>query len=136
MSFDLGVWNMEGKVDEKVAYTIYERLANSEVSEVLVSKNVSGFVEELEKRYPDLNTFDDENVDDCVWNSDLEMSESYVIMNIAWARAEEVYSFVEELARKYQLVFYDPQEDISYDFRNSNNDKSNEKKKWWSFWNR
>lgn len=129
MSFDLGVWNMEGKVDEKVAYTIYERLANSEVCEELISKNVSEFIEELEKRYPDLNTFDDENVDDCVWNSDLEISESYVIMNIAWSRAEEVYSFVEELARKYQVVFYDPQEDIAYDFRKSNNDKSNEKKK-------
>jgi hypothetical protein len=73
---------------------------------------ILAYIEELEKRYPDLDTLDDAHVDESPW------AEGHMIGNVmgpffyfamTYPGAGEAYSFVAETAARHGLVCFDPQ---------------------------
>jgi hypothetical protein len=115
MSFDLAVWHSSKPMTDEAAGQYYMTLCQREEPDApqpLIEANpaVAAFVSELTIRYPDLSSFDDDTVDDAVWNADLDVSPGHCIMTIGWSRAEQVYEFVVPLAAKHGLCLYDPQD--------------------------
>jgi len=69
-------------------------------------------IEKLTSYLPEIDSIPDKQVDDkdaCPWSSALDRSDVHVLISSLWPKAEEVYSFVQQLAQKHDLVFYDPQ---------------------------
>ncbi|MGN9908878.1 hypothetical protein ACTMTJ_15150 [Phytohabitans sp. LJ34] len=54
----------------------------------------------------------EENAEESPWTSPLYRNEECVIANIAWSRHREVAPMLVELAAKYGLTSYDPQDRI------------------------
>lgn len=72
------------------------------------------FYDELTARWPELDTVPDEKVGDknyCPWSCTISHSGMAVVTACVWSMAGEVGSFVEELAQKHKLIFFDPQSD-------------------------
>ena len=62
-------------------------------------------------KYPEIDSYSDDEVDDCPWSVSLDVYGGAVLMSILWSRVEEVQSFVKELAAKHGLICFDPQND-------------------------
>jgi len=78
------------------------------------SPAVDAFYRELTGRWPEIDAVPDDEIDDlnvCPWSVAMDRSGMHVIMCCAWSKADEVGKFVESLAMKNGLVFYDPQSD-------------------------
>ena len=114
MSFDLGIWHRKGPFTKDEAAGIYQALCRGDRSVVDASPNVTAFFAELTARYPDMNDYALEKIDDCPWNCSFDKSDGHVMLNIAWSRVEEVMPFVSELIAKHKLIAYDPQENQLY----------------------
>jgi hypothetical protein len=52
----------------------------------------------------------DDVVDESPRSVEIDVSDGAVIMCMVWSRVEEVAPFVRDLAKKHNLVCYDPQE--------------------------
>ena len=55
----------------------------------------------------------DEKVDDkdfCAWSCALDRSGMHIIMACVWSKADDVATYVYELAMTHGLVLFDPQE--------------------------
>ena len=112
MSCDFGVWYSETPLTSKQAATIYAALC--EQWPFLEGENpaVHAFYNELTRRWPELDTVPDEKIDDkdyCPWSCAISHSGMAVVTACVWSMAGTVGSFVEELATKQKLVFFDPQ---------------------------
>jgi hypothetical protein len=114
MSFDLAVWKHD---DDNIlpsdleAGRIYVQLCNVEAGGGRVTPAIQEFYLELTRRYPEIDTAPEEEVDNCPWSVRLNRSGHHVIMSAVWSRAEEITSFVLGLAKKYGLILFDPQRD-------------------------
>lgn len=69
------------------------------------------FLQELAARWPSIDDYPEDDVDDCPWNVDFDRSEASAILGIAWSRVEEVVPFVLDLAHRHDLHVYNPQDD-------------------------
>jgi hypothetical protein len=119
MSFDLAVWHSSKRMTEEEAAQYYMTLCQRERPNapqplIEASSAVAAFVSELTAKYPDLSSFDDDTVDDAVWNADLDVSPGHCIMTIGWPQSEEVAEFVVPLTAKHGLYLYDPQDGKIY----------------------
>ncbi len=114
MSFDLGIWHRKRPFTKDEAGGIYKALCSGDASVVDTSPSIAAFFSDLTARYPDINDYPLEKIDDCPWNCSFDRSDGHVILNIAWSRVEEVLPFVSELVAKHKLVAYDPQENELY----------------------
>ena len=117
MSFDLGVWSSESTVAEHRATQIYESLCRGErPTELYPNPAIATFYQELTAKWPEIDSVPEEidDTDICPWSCALSHSDTHVVMSCVWSKAEEVYQFVQDLAQKYCLVFYDPQSDEVY----------------------
>ncbi len=70
------------------------------------------FVLELTAKYPQPQELPDDALANCVWSCDFDLSKAYCLLNIGWPFVDDVAPFVMELASKYRLICYDPQNDI------------------------
>ena len=73
---------------------------------------LDAFYTELTAKHPEIDSISDDQVDDhelCPWSCALEHTDTYIIMNCVWSRAEYVERFVSELATKHGLAVFDPQ---------------------------
>lgn len=113
MSFDLGVWHPTKRLTHEQAGKLYATLCESQTDGVTPHPAVDAFYAELTARYPEIDTVPDDRIDDreyCPWSCALDRSPGHVIMPCVWSQAENVQRFVTQLAHKYGLAVYDPQQ--------------------------
>jgi hypothetical protein len=89
--------------------------------------------EELTGRHPELEHVPEEHLDDTdfiFWSAAYDSSYGHVIMSCDWPQSGDVGQFVQRLAAKHGLVFYDPRSDrLVYP-----DGTAARKKPWWKFW--
>lgn len=112
MSCDYGVWYSDTPLTQDQAAKIYFALCEQWPFLQGESQAVRAFYDELTKRWPELDTVPDEKIGDkdyCPWSCAISHSGMAVVTACVWSMASKVGSFVEELAKKHKLVFFDPQ---------------------------
>ncbi|HEY3580705.1 MAG TPA: hypothetical protein VGK82_09180 [Pyrinomonadaceae bacterium] len=114
MSFDLAVMNLETPVSSEAAAEIYGELCEGNYDVLGPSEKIDAFYRELVEKYPDINSYSDDTVDNCPWSVEIDVSDGAVLMCLVWSRVEEVAPFVMGLAERHQLACYDPQDDKLY----------------------
>ncbi len=113
MSFDLGVWHTTRRLTDAEAGELYDALCDSQTDGVAPHPAVDAFYAELTARYPEIDSVPDDRIDDhdyCPWSCALDRSPGHVIMPCVWSQADNVRRFVTQLADRYGLAVYDPQE--------------------------
>ena len=114
MSCDLGVWFSDKSLTSKQAGEVYVALCEGSLALEGESPQVSAFYIELTNKWPEIDTIPEDKIDDhdyCPWSCAMERSGMHVLMSCVWSKAKDVAEFVEKLAAKHGLLFYDPQED-------------------------
>lgn len=111
MSFDLAVINVESRISPEAAAEIYAELCDGNYDVLQPSAKIDAFYQELIGKYPDIDSYSDDDVDDCPWSVEIDVSDGAVMMCMVWSRVEEVAPFVMSLAEKHGLACYDPQDD-------------------------
>lgn len=114
MSFDLAVMNVEKKISSEEATEIYNKLCDGEYDVLKPSERIDSFYQELVEKYPDVESYSDDDIDDCPWSVELDVSDGAVVMSMVWSAADEIPSFVTNLAEKHGLALYDPQDGSIY----------------------
>jgi hypothetical protein len=112
MSFDLIVWKEPAVTTEEEAGSLVHRFSESgDPSMFHASKDVSSFYDELLQHCPALESFDDDDrrASESPWSVTPERSDRVIELNIRWRAPDAMVDTMVELARKYQLVLYDPQ---------------------------
>jgi len=112
MSFDLVAWKAPAVKDEDEALAILRRFDAAEDPDIFEqSEDLLRFYDDLLARYPALETFDadDERLKRTPWSETPERSDRVIEMSIRWHAPDEALDTIVELARKYDLVLYDPQ---------------------------
>ncbi|MCR8647733.1 hypothetical protein [Leptospira interrogans] len=95
------------------------------------SLKVKNFVQDLTKTYPQLNDWPEDDIDNCPWSNDFDISEGHVIISMSFSRAEEISNLIIQLATKYGLVGIDPQSGAIF---TAPANLYISKKPWWKFW--
>lgn len=116
MSFDLAVMNLEKRISSEEAAEIYDKLCDGEYDILKPSEKIDLFYQELVEKYPDINSYDDDDdeIENCPWSVELDVSDGAVVMSMVWSAADEIPSFVISLAEKHGLALYDPQDESIY----------------------
>jgi hypothetical protein len=112
MSMSLILWKSPVIDDPDHAKALVDRLLEQGDEQALEpSDDVARFCDELTARYPPLEAFSDEELAAGVspWADSPERSDRHVFLSIRWSAPNDVLDAIEELARKYELVLYDPQ---------------------------
>ena len=112
MSCDYGVWHSDKPLTNDEATKIYIALCDLWPFLEGEKPSVRTFYDELTKRWPELDTVPDEKVDDkeyCPWSCAISHSGMAVVTACVWPMADKVGQFIQQLAAKHRLVFYDPQ---------------------------
>ena len=112
MSFDLVAWKGPAVKDEDEAHALVRRFDVSEDPDIFdQSEDLLRFYDDLIARYPALETFDDddEGLKRIPWSETPERSDRVIEISIRWSAPDEALDTIVELARKYDLVLYDPQ---------------------------
>jgi len=113
MSFDLAVWHSDSPITNEEAANIYMRLSESQLVSEGQSSDIEAFYRDLIARWPEIDTVPEDRVNDvesCPWSRPLVKSGRHIIMSVGRSKADEVSSFVYELALKHGLVHFDPLE--------------------------
>ena len=110
-SFRLAVWRNEETLSHKDAAKHYEALMAGSSSQTF-SEAVYGFCSDLSHRYPDPDALSDDQLESCPWACALDFSGCHVIISLMPDRYAEVFPLILELADRYGLICYDPQNDI------------------------
>ena len=113
MSFDLGVWHSEMSVSSDEASRIYAALCRKERPSraLTASPAVRAFYQELMEVWPATRLG---NTGPSPWSHAPHHSDDHVLLSCEWSRAEEVFLFVQGLAEKHGLIFFDPQSEEVY----------------------
>jgi hypothetical protein len=112
MSFDLGVWHSDKSLTRDQAAAIYLRLCEDWPYLEGDNPSIAAFYEELIGHWPEIETVREDKVGDfefCPWSCALDHSGEAVVMSCVWSKAAEVAAYVTSLARKHELVLFDPQ---------------------------
>jgi len=112
MSFDLAVWRSDGFLGNEEAGEIYRRLCGSDTISCDDDLQINAFYAEVTGRYPEIDTVPEDYVDGSPWACALDRSGRHVLMAIVPSRASELVAVVAALARKHQLLCFDPQNGI------------------------
>ncbi|WP_328452296.1 MULTISPECIES: hypothetical protein [unclassified Amycolatopsis] len=112
MSFDLAVWR-ESTVAEEAALK-YAALTSPEPVVIPVHPQAVAFHRELTARYPDLADVPAAELGSCPWSSGLTVAGDGVVMSLSWSAPDTVVGYVQELAERYRMVLYDPQDGTVY----------------------
>jgi hypothetical protein len=113
MSSDLAVWkNTFMTLSDGQAAEVYASLCNGSNGVGPAAPEVEAFYSDLTRKYPEIDTYSDDEIDAGPWSCLLSRSGNHVQMSMVWSRAEEIGAFVFELAKKHDLLLYDPQRGI------------------------
>jgi hypothetical protein len=114
MSFDLAVMNIEKPLTSSEATEIYHQLCEGNYDALPPSEKIDAFYQELTQQYPDMESYSDDDIDDCKWSVDLDVSDGAVVMSMVWSASEKMVNFITNLAEKHDLALYDPQDETVY----------------------
>jgi hypothetical protein len=112
MSFDLGVWHSDEPLTDKEAGEIYLQLCEEWPYLAGECPAVAAFYQELIEHWPEIDTVPEErvgNFDFSPWSGELCHSGMAVVMSCVWTKADDVALYVKILARKHDLLLFDPQ---------------------------
>jgi len=112
MSFDLIVWKEPAVTTEEEARSLLHRFREKDDSRVFhASEDLLHFYDELLVRCPALESYDDDEsrAAGSPWSVTPERSDRVIELNIRWRAPDAMVDTMVELARKHQLVMYDPQ---------------------------
>ncbi len=90
MSFDLGVWYQQKRINDEEASALYSRLCDNDLSGVVTHPAVSEFYAELVAACPEIDTVPKEKIGDfkyCPWSRRLDRSPGHVIMSCVFSEA-------------------------------------------------
>lgn len=110
-SFRLAVWSHGKALSPGDAAKYYAALMAGSFPDTF-SEAVYEFCSDLTRRYPDPDTLSDDQVESCPWASAPDFSGCHVTMSLLPDRYAEVFPLILELADRYHLICYDPQNDI------------------------
>lgn len=110
MSFDLCFWHEDYPITTKQAIQVYEQLCEEDYAIVKPHQNITLFLQDLTQIYPPCDTYPEEKVDDCPWSCEWNLSPGSVILCMSWSHAEAMRPLLLHMARRYELVCFDPQE--------------------------
>lgn len=114
MSCDYGVWYSERSLTNDEAATVYTALCEKWPFLAGENTSVRTFYDELTHHWPELGTVPSDKIGDkeyCPWSCEISHSGMAVVAACVWPMANKVGHFIEQLAAKHRLVFYDPQSD-------------------------
>jgi hypothetical protein len=112
MSCDFAVWYPSKRLTDDEADQVYAALCDEDTSPVEAHPAVDAFYQELTATHPEIDTFDEEDIDDsdlCPWSNSMDRSSGHVLMSCVWSQAPAVAETIYKLAAKHGLVVYDPQ---------------------------
>jgi hypothetical protein len=109
MSYDLAVWFPKNAISATQALQTYKQLYRGNDNKLDADDRIVLFLQELVLTYPNLDSLPSFELDNSPWDSNISINSKYVILQVKWTRAEEMASFVEQLATKHFLLFFNPQ---------------------------
>ena len=112
MSWDCAVWHSNSVKNKEDAEVLYRKLCEGNTSLIGPTQRIQDFYEELTAKHPEIDDIDEDevgNLDLCPWSVNFDKSEGHIIMSCAFSKAEYVNALILEVAKKYELSFYEPQ---------------------------
>lgn len=111
VSFDLAFWFQESAPALEEAAQVYDKLTDGETGVVGEDPTVEDFHQAVISVFPDLV---EENMNESPWAAPIYATSECVIVAISWSRSREVSSVLLNLASKYGVIAYDPQDQVVY----------------------
>ena len=112
MSCDFGVWSSRVVLDDLGATSLYESLCEGDLSATEPDPRVDSFYAELVAKHPEIDDIPESELDNhdlCPWSIAFDRSPGHLIICCVWSRADYVAAHLAALARKHEVVLYDPQ---------------------------
>ena len=133
MSFDLCVfYTVKPHTDAEALKRYIAYCEESDLTPYIEpSPKISEFVKELTTRHPQIDDALEDELDECPWSIAFDLSEGHVIMPMVWSKADETPKIIVDLAKKHDLVCFDPQ---STKIITAPPGIHVQPKAWWKFW--
>lgn len=112
MGWNCAVWHSNSIKNKEDAEKLYNKLCKGDTSLIGPTQRIQDFYEELTERHPEVDDVSDEEISDldlCPWSTAFDKSEGHIIMSCLYSKADYINDYVQELAKKYELSFYEPQ---------------------------
>jgi len=112
MGWNCAVWRSNSVKNKEDAEKLYEKLCEGDTSLIGPTQRIQEFYEELTAKHPevdDVGEDESDNLDLCPWSFAFDKSEGHIIMSCAFSKAEYINVLIQELAKKYEVSFYEPQ---------------------------
>lgn len=94
MDWYCAIWNSDKVNNDMGAQILYEKICKNETNLVCDSESIEEFYDEITNKSYLIRA---------------DKGEGYVIISCEFNDAEEISDLVQDLAKKYKLSFYDPQ---------------------------
>jgi hypothetical protein len=121
MSYDLSIFYSAHPMTAREAAQRYRALCERPLNtpgalEGLIEpdRRVGAFAAEMTALYPPLSLTSDDEDDLCPWSCDPDISEGHVIVSVRWSRCQQMAQTLTEMAWRYDLIVYSPQDDKVY----------------------
>lgn len=108
MSYDLAIWHEPCAIDCQSAQKKYEAICSS-VMFPAPHESVTCFVDRLTGKYPQIDNWDEDDIDNCPWSCEFDQSPGHCIIHMRWGAVEKMLQEIVLLAEGCGLVCYDPQ---------------------------
>lgn len=112
MGWNCAVWHSNIVKNKEEAEQLYIKLCEGDTSLIGPTQRVQDFYEELTIKHPEIDDVSEEEIYDldlCPWSNAFDKSEGHIIMSCLPGKAEYINELIQELAKKYELSFYEPQ---------------------------
>lgn len=112
MGWDCAVWHSNVVKSKEEAEQLYMKLCEGDTSLIGPAQRIQDFYEELTAKHPEIDDVSEEEIYDldlCPWSTAFDKSEGHIIMSCLPSKAEYINELIQELAKKYDLSFYEPQ---------------------------
>lgn len=112
MYWNCAVWHSNSVKDKENAEKLYDKLCEGDTSLIGPIQRIQDFYEELTAKHPEIDDVSEDEIDNldlCPWSIAFDKSEGHIIMTCVFSRAEYVNVLIQELAKKHELSFYEPQ---------------------------
>jgi len=113
MSWYCAVWHCNSVKNKEDVEILYRRLCEGDTSLIGPTQRTQEFYEELTAKHPEIDDIGQDEIDNldlCPWSITFDKSEGHIIMSCILIKAEYINTLVQDLAKKYELSFYEPQE--------------------------
>lgn len=109
MSFQLGIWFSEKPLSLSGAGELFDQMAEGKTAGLRANAGVKAFFNQLVRRYPSLDNWPSENLDECPWADPPEYRPTHVMLSLLDEFVEPLEAVVVDLALDNGLLVYDPQ---------------------------